>query len=252
MELLEKTNIVIDGEVVGAYLHGSLAMGGFNVNSSDIDLILVTKHPLSLNAKKELAKLFLGVSSRPFPVEISILNHSQLRKWQHPSLYDFHFSEFWRERYDRELKEGTTEYLNAEEKKDGDLAAHFTILKERGICLQGSPIHEVFPTIPQSDYLSSILEDYEDCLLNIFLKPVYCILNMMRVYLFLQDGTISSKLEAGRWGAVHLPTKFCPIMYKAVNAYGNKDSDNVFDKTDLADFRDYIDLNVKRILDVEN
>src|SRR5690606_28823668 len=118
--------------VTGVYLHGSLAMGGFNPKRSDIDLLVVTKDPIAWETKKKLVSLFLSRSSRPYPVEISFLNLSQLGTWQFPTPYDFHFSEFWRERYEHDESEGLG--INAEEKTDVDLAAHFMILNHRGIC----------------------------------------------------------------------------------------------------------------------
>ncbi|MCU9614817.1 nucleotidyltransferase domain-containing protein [Caldibacillus lycopersici] len=87
---------ILKDEVIGIYAHGSFAMGGFNPNGSDIDLLVVTTNSLTVNIKRELAKLFLLYSASPFPIEISFLHREQLNMWKHPCPFDFHYSEFWR------------------------------------------------------------------------------------------------------------------------------------------------------------
>lgn len=132
--------------------------------------------------KKQLASLLVNYSNRPFPIEISFLNVEQLKDWQHPSPFDFHYSESWRERYESDLLKGTNRYINEEINTDPDLAAHIKVTYERGICLEGKPIADTFPEIPDTDYTDSIMGDYQECLTNIVKNPVYCSLNMIRVY----------------------------------------------------------------------
>lgn len=242
--LMDGINDMTKQSPVGMYLHGSLAIGGFNPNRSDIDLLLVTKRPLSMHHKQELAHFFLEKSNKPFPIEISSLTLEQLESWSHPTPYDFHFSEFWRERYETEL----SKYINNEEKTDGDLAAHFMILKHHGICLAGRPIEEIFPSIPHHHYLASILEDYEECLEKIHEKPVYCTLNLIRVYWYVKEGKISSKQEAGRWGQENLPEQFTAVIQQAAKAYQSDHSDAVFVKEDLSAVRDYLQGEVEKLM----
>src|SRR5690606_14807874 len=84
---------VCNRNIIGIYLHGSLAMGGFNPNKSDIDILVVTKEPVFEKTKRRLAQLFLTRSNSPFPIEVSFMNISVLQNWQHPCPYDFHYSE---------------------------------------------------------------------------------------------------------------------------------------------------------------
>ncbi|UII55915.1 nucleotidyltransferase domain-containing protein [Cytobacillus spongiae] len=137
--LLEGIKEIVEINFVGFYIHGSLAMGGFNPNCSDIDVLVVTKNPLRIETKRMLAKFLLTHSSEPFPVEISFLNKEQLKNWEHPCPFDFHYSEFWRERYVSDLFQGKNQYINDEQMKDVDLAAHITIITQKGICLEGPP-----------------------------------------------------------------------------------------------------------------
>ncbi|UOQ93269.1 cation transporter [Halobacillus shinanisalinarum] len=104
--LMDEIKYILVDNLIGLYLHGSLAMGGFNPANSDIDLLGVTRVPLANEDVLKLKKLLLKKSNQPFPIEISFLNKKQLREWQHPSQFDFHFSEFWRNDFENQSKLG--------------------------------------------------------------------------------------------------------------------------------------------------
>ncbi|WP_139892362.1 aminoglycoside adenylyltransferase domain-containing protein [Bacillus sp. D386] len=232
-KVLEQIKESLQDNFKGFYVHGSLAMDGFNPQSSEIDLIVVTENPLTFEAKKELVNYFLSNSGKPFPIEVSFLNTDQLRNWQHPCPYDFHYSEYWREKYE----EKADYYLNKADLKDSDLAAHITILHRRGICLEGPPIEEVFPLVPQSDYLSSVMEDYRECLANLEKDPKYCVLNMVRVYWYVKAGIITSKQEAGQWAINTLPKMVAETVQKVMD--GNRPEEK-----ELQEFKEYIDTKL--------
>lgn len=240
---------LISNNIVGFYLHGSLAMGGFNPKSSDIDILVVTKKPIETKDKRHLAELILNYSNAPFPLEISFLNKEQLRDWQYPCPFDFHYSEFWRERYENDLLHHSYKFINEEINTDTDLAAHITITNHRGICLEGEPINEVFPLVPKSDYVSSIIGDYRECLENIEEDPIYCSLNLIRVYWYLKEEVISSKIEAGNWGLKNLPKELISTVRKVIEIYVGEKTTGSFHKEELISLRNYIS---KRVLELLN
>jgi predicted nucleotidyltransferase len=232
---------LIKDDFIGFYIHGSLAMGGYNPSRSDIDVLVVTGESLSRQTKRELATFFLYHSANPFPVEISFLNEQRLGNWNHPGRYEFHYSESWRCRYKDDLSKGTNEYLNELSHEDPDLAAHIMITNHRGICIEGRPIVDVFPVIPEKDYLSSLKGDYIDCLENIEEDPVYCVLNMMRVYLYVKEGKITSKQEAGAWCLRGLPDKMKCTILKVMAIYCGEEGSFEFNKKELVSFSQFID-----------
>ncbi|WP_053365687.1 nucleotidyltransferase domain-containing protein [Bacillus sp. FJAT-27245] len=250
--ILNKTKEILCDNFIGFYLHGSLAMGGFNPASSDIDILVATERSIEIETRKRLAKLFLTYSNNPFPIEISIINREQLKKFEHPSPYDFHFSEFWRARYEEDLSVGTCKHLNREIRRDPDLAAHIMITTHRGICIEGKSIGEVFPSIPHSYYISSIMEDFNDCLENIFENPVYCTLNFIRVYWYLSEGIISSKQEAGTWGFSSLPKEMTRTLKKVNHNYSHKYDFYDFKEEELLAIRDYIASKVQKLINYHN
>jgi predicted nucleotidyltransferase len=243
----EMTNIMED-DLVGSYLHGSLAMGGFNPKTSDIDILVVTGKPVKVDTKRRLANLFLKESNSPYPIEISFLHMGQLKEWHQPCEFDFHYSEFWRSRYEEDLLNGTSEWIHDDTKTDADLAAHITILHNRGICIAGRPIREVFPEVPRRDYITSIAGDFKDCIENIEEDPIYCSLNMIRVYWYLKEGVISSKQEAGNWSVVHGPEELRMTLQKVKDRYSNLKEDCTFTKEEVFMVRDYYSERVEELL----
>lgn len=250
--LKERIKEIIDDNFVGFYIHGSLAMGGFNPKRSDIDILVVMEKPLKLEEKRSLAQFFLDYSSSPYPIEVSFLSKKQLMDWQHPCPFEFHYSEHWRERYENDLFQGTYQYINEVIQTDPDLAAHITITNYRGICIEGKPIDKVFPKVPLDDYLSSIMGDYLECIENIAEDPIYCSLNMLRVLWFLDEGVISSKQEAGDWGQRNLPMKLRNTVKKAAENYADGKDSWSFEKFELLLLRDYIAGKVQELLKNEN
>jgi len=247
LQLLKHVEEILSDRMLGFYVHGSLAMGGFNPRKSDIDILVVTSEPLSISDKRKCAQLLLQFSKSPFPIEISFLNQGQLKSWQHPCPYDFHYSEWWRNRFENK-EEHASLFLNEIVKTDPDLAAHIVITRTRGICVKGKPIPEVFPEIPRADYIASILGDYKDCLKNIEAHPVYSVLNSLRVLWFLKEDVIASKIEAGQWGLSVLPNKFTKTIRKAADSYLDEHSDTYFDTDELILFKDYISKAVQNLL----
>lgn len=241
--LKDQITKIFDDNLLGIYLHGSLAMGGFHPRRSDIDLIVVTKRPIDEFVQKECIQLFLARSTNPYPTEISFLNENQLKFWIHPCPYDFHYSEYWREyfshaMFSREKEKG----VDKSPKVDGDLAAHITIINQRGICLFGEEIEAVFPKIPKKDYLDSILSDYEECCELIHEKPIYAVLNMLRVLWYVKEGEVSSKEEAANWGLKYLSKSIYPTIKKAKQGYAGEEV--VFHSGELSAFKTFIEENI--------
>jgi streptomycin 3"-adenylyltransferase len=97
---------ILIGNLVGIYLHGSLAMGCFNPARSDIDLLVVTERPMTVATKRDVVRMLLRVSNVPRPIEISFLSRAQLAGWRYPTPFDLHYGEDWRASYEADLTTG--------------------------------------------------------------------------------------------------------------------------------------------------
>lgn len=219
-ELVERLQVYFGKELIGVYLHGSLAMGGFNEISSDIDVLIVTENKLSLENKKDLSQIMLKLSENT-PAngfELSLVTLENLEKFVYPTPYQFHFGKD----HLQEFKERKADFTDG--KTDPDLAAHFVITKKRGVCLFGQPIAEIFPDVPRKYYLDSVIKDVEWSYERISEAedsgkvdvPIYGVLNFCRVIALIKEGLITSKLEGGKWALENLPEKYHPIIEEAV------------------------------------
>ncbi|NGZ77165.1 aminoglycoside adenylyltransferase domain-containing protein [Saccharibacillus alkalitolerans] len=189
-------------QVGGVYLHGSLAMGGFNPSASDIDLLIVLKGRPEREALRRLTQEALDLHGR-LPegrhIEFTVVEESAMRHFEHPAPCLYHYSAAHRSRYESDPDYVCGDY------KDADLAAQAAAAYERGMALHGLPLRELYPPIPARHYLSSILHDVSNAEAEISGSPVYTALNLCRVLMFLKESRIASKKEGGEWGLASLP-----------------------------------------------
>src|SRR5438477_12189344 len=68
--------------LLGIYLHGSLALGGFHPTRSDIDVIAVTEQRMSVETKRTTIAFLLRVSRMPCPLDIRFLVEHDLFPFQ--------------------------------------------------------------------------------------------------------------------------------------------------------------------------
>lgn len=240
---------IIESELVGVYLHGSLAMGAFNPRHSDVDLLVVTREPLSVSNQYLIAaELVFIISPHPSPIEVTYLNKDQLANWQYPTPFDFHFSEAWRTQYAEDLKNGDWKDWGQNEKEDPDLAAHIAVLNHYGEVLFGEDIRSVFPEVPEEDFHDSIVRDYRDIRQNLHRNPVYSVLNMCRILQSLEDHTIGSEVAGGEWGLMNLPVDHQGIINEALTHYKADSAEDLYplDGDALEAFATYVDARLNR------
>lgn len=240
---------IIEGELVGVYLHGSLAMDTFNPRHSDVDLLVVTREPLSVSNQYLIAaELLFIISPHPSPIEVTYLNKDQLANWQYPTPFDFHFSETWRDQYAKDLKSGEWKNWGQSEKQAPDLAAHIAIVNHFGEVLFGEDIRSVFPNVPEEDFYASILDDYRDIRQHLHRNPVYSVLNMCRVLQSLEEHSIGSKLAGGIWGRANFPVEHHTLIEEAITHYKADSAEDLYplDADALEAFATYVDARLHR------
>lgn len=213
---------VLGDNLLGVYLHGSLALGCFNPQRSDIDLLAVTHRLMSPAEKRAVAAFLLDISGHPHPVEISILVREHLHPWRYPTPFDFHYSEDWRQQTAAALANDSWQHWTASEQGDPDLAAHITVLHARGVVLLGPSIADIFPPVPRADFVHSLRLDVLDArfgLTGLAEHPVYSVLNACRTLAYLRDRAILSKAEGGAWALAALPAAHRPVITDVLAAY---------------------------------
>ncbi len=209
----------LSDNLTGIYLHGSLAMGCFNPERSDLDLLVITRQPMDAETKRGLAEALLRLSRQPSPIEISFLSLQQLNPWRYPTPYDLHYSEDWRSRFEQALATNAWRDWNHQDQQDVDLAAHITITRARGVCLLGQPIDATFPPVPARDYLAAIWDDFLGAHAEALNNPPYFILNACRVAAYLLEKRICSKEEGGVWALQAVPEAYSSLIAQALSIY---------------------------------
>ena len=88
------TKAILQERLTGVYLHGSLAMGCFHPEQSDIDLIVVISEDISDSQKKLLMEeiVRLNREAPPKGLEISVVKKEYCCPFQYPTPFELHFS----------------------------------------------------------------------------------------------------------------------------------------------------------------
>lgn len=215
--LIAELTDILQQNLTGIYLHGSLAYGCFNPTRSDIDLLVFTQYRMSVKTKQRVAHTLLEFSTDPVRLEVSFLSRDQIVPWRYPTPYDFHYGDELRDRLRQELDEGGWQNWNEEDRFDLDLAAHFTMTSKRGVCLFGQSINDAFPVVPPADFWSAIQADLQWSRERA--SSVYGVLNHCRAWAYRSEGRFFSKEEGAVWALTKLPSDLIPVVTAALNAY---------------------------------
>lgn len=190
-QLIERLVTILKENCVGIYLHGSSAMGCYQAKRSDIDFLVVVDSPLDLSIRKQIldALQFEQSKASGNGYEMSIVLKQHTLCFSYPTPYEFHFSKA----HEQEALEDPIGYLHRMQGEDYDLAAHFMVIRKRGVVLYGKPILEIFGEIPRKYYLHSLFLDLKDYHAGMASEAVYHILNACRIVAFLKEELVLSK-----------------------------------------------------------
>lgn len=235
--IVSKSKEIIEEKLVGIYLHGSMAMGCFNSDKSDIDVIMVIEDDISDTQKIMLIRqiVYLNQQAPPKGLEISIVKREYCNPFIYPTPFELHFSPMhlpW-------FKENPQDYVEKMKGEDIDLAAHFTIIRNYGIVLWGEKIENIFAPVPKQNYLESICADIENATEDILEQPIYITLNLCRVLAFVREGLYLSKEQGGKWGMEHLPLEYHSIIVEALECY-TSNKEMLIEKMNVVSFAEKV------------
>ncbi|WP_028543257.1 aminoglycoside adenylyltransferase domain-containing protein [Paenibacillus taiwanensis] len=235
--------------LVGIYLHGSVAMGCYHKNSSDIDFLVVVAQQLSEATKRKIVSIALTLHEEIGSVrgiEFSVIVEHYLKSFVYPTPFELHYSDSHRERYI------TDESYLCGGYEDQDLAAHITVAYYRGITLYGLPLSELYAPIDRSFYVDAMLYDMEDVRQVILDNPVYFTLNLCRIVMYLSEGTIASKREGGEWGMNTLPHQYRLLVQQCLEHYNEGTSARAKYEVDvLREYSDYMMREIRGLLSAD-
>ncbi len=227
---------ILGDNLVGIYLHGSVAFSCYNPLMSDIDFIVVTKTAPEFAQKQEIISFILDTNDKVCVkgIEMSFVLEKDCTSFVYPTPYQLHFSNYHRPFYINDM-DG---HLNKLQGTDKDLAAHFTVINHVGITWYGKDKELVFSPVPKEYYLDSIKFDIESAKEDILDNPMYIILNLCRVYAYMQENLVLSKKAGGEWGIENI-SNFKDTIAKAYNMYVYN-TETEFSHCQLTEFAEYM------------
>ncbi len=196
-DFAEKAQTILEGMITGVYLHGSMAMGCFNPDKSDIDLIAVIDKDISVSQKLLLMNeiVYANQYAPPKGIEISVVKREYCKPFVYPTPFELHFSPVHLERY----KRSPNDYVRDMKGTDKDLAAHFTVINNYGKVVLGENIKTVFGEVSKECYMDSVYYDIRNSASYILTDPVYVILNLCRTLAYIREGKCFSKADGGHY-----------------------------------------------------
>ena len=216
-EFAEQSVLILQDRLIGVYLHGSAVMGCFNPEKSDIDLITVVNGPIDHKTKLRYLSAIAacGEKGPRKGIEISVVLKEVCSPFVYPTPFELHYSPAHALRY----REDPDTYARTMHGTDKDLAAHFTVIRKRGICLYGEPVEKVFAEVPAEAYMDSLWCDIGGAEEEILKDPMYITLNLARVLAYKQEGLVLSKQEGAVWAVRNLPAEYHAQVKNALSEY---------------------------------
>ncbi len=221
----------LGADLLNVTIHGSLALGGFRVETSDIDALVVVARPLPLDMRAVLGRALvsLPVQSVATGLELSVLTVDALHRYRYPLPFELHVSPAWWDQF----RAGT---VNLESTgTDPDLAAHLTVALHCGVTVYGAPMTNYLSSVPWEDYIDAIVADAVEAAAGILDDPLYGVLNLCRVLGAVTDRVVLSKRDGGLWGVAHLPND-APLIRTAIHAYTGEHPGTTWDSIALTGF----------------
>lgn len=222
--------------LLAIHLFGSAVVGGLKP-SSDLDLLVTVRAPLTEPARQALMTELLLVSAPPSndallrPLEVTVAEHAALVPWRHPAHRVLQFGEWLR----ADLLAGRFE----PPMQDPDLAILLTKARAHSIALRGPEAAELLPSVPAADLVAALLDtvaqwnapgDWAGDERNI-------VLALARILYTAETGQIASKDVASAWLMARLPPDERAILLRARKAYLGEGVDDLAGTPEaLADF----------------
>ncbi|HEV2661355.1 MAG TPA: aminoglycoside adenylyltransferase domain-containing protein, partial [Ktedonobacteraceae bacterium] len=224
--------------LLGIYLHGSLAQGGFQPARSDIDIIVVSEQGIEPANQLTIVEMLLRLSKAPIPLDIYFLAKSAIFPFQQHLPYDLHYNERQREHYQVMLRRG--EWQNDLDQRDPLLNVYLAILHTYGIVLAGKPIAETLPIVPDQTLRESLVAATLLARDERLQDLVSFVLNACRTLAYLREGTLISKEEGGIWGETHLPEQYAALIHQSLALYRGDRLSRPVGRVVLDEFAEYV------------
>ena len=224
--LFTKVKEILQDQLTGMYLHGSLANGGFDAHS-DIDIIFTTKDEMSDEMFSALKAMHLETAKIDSPwanqLEVAYIPQEFLG-WVNPTNI----------RYPH-LDRGDGEVLH-HMSPESDWAIVRHILRERGITIFGVDPKTLISPVSPDELRQAVAEGMPVWFNPIIANPSemntrgyqsFFVLSICRMLYTLKYGEILSKPAAAEWGLNNLDGQWHSLIERAIVGRQNSNLDSI-------------------------
>ncbi|MDE2775686.1 MAG: DUF4111 domain-containing protein [Chloroflexota bacterium] len=243
--LLGGLQSILQDNLVGVYLYGSLITGDFDPGISDIDLVVVLNQALDEAEFESLHKLHQGIIERQPEwqdrLELAYISAVGLRTFRSRSSAigiispgePFHI-----------LEAGS------------DWLISWHALREDGVALTGPPINTLIDDIPTTEYLQAVAEHirhYRDSVKKPHNKQAlsYIVLTVARGIYTLAHCRPASKAKAAAWAKARYP-QWAELIERAWSWRANPQSDLLTAEQIRPQVADYVNNMLSRLSNLDD
>ena len=210
---LDLVKEIFGQDLLGVYLYGSSILGGL-AKYSDIDLFVVSNRATTLEEKAKLVAALLKNSgiymkSQALPIEMTIVEKSEINPWHYPPRFDFQYGEWLREQFEH----GNIEPWPAKEMPD--LALLITQILLASNTLFGLNPDQLLCKVPYKDFMTAITYALPNLMVELDSDTRNVLLTLARIWSTVSTDAIRSKPVAADWVINRLPEKYRPVMRRA-------------------------------------
>jgi len=229
--LLSSVEEILDDRLVGMYLYGSLATGGFDAQQSDIDFVVVTAAELHAEVVEHLAAMHARLASgglkSAVKLEGAYVPRGVLRRPvpDHPPCLTVNEGRFYLARLG----------------SDWIIQRH--VLREHGVVVAGPPPDTLIDPVSSEDLRCAVRGFLREWWQPMLEKPdprlqgteyqSYAVLTMCRALYTLRYGTVPSKSEAAKWAERTLAKRWSALVAWARERHGDSEPESVEDVLDF-------------------
>ena len=181
--------------LIGVYLHGSGALGGWSPERSDVDLLGVVARPLERRAKKVISARVNHPSlacPAPAGLELSLVTAAVAADPPKRPPFELHLS----------TGPSPQTHLGGPDATDPDLLLHFAVCRRAGVAVAGPDPVGVFAEPPRAWLLERAAAELRWAVRHGTFA--YRVLTACRAWRYLEDDVLGSKVESGRWARIRL------------------------------------------------
>ena len=211
---LNKITEILNGQLLGVYLFGSLANGDFDVHS-DVDVLVVTKDEITRETFSALYLMHerIAVINSPWATQLEVSYVPQTTLRRHDPSNNKH----------PHIDRGSGEKLHTMQ-HDSDWIIQRYILRERGLTIVGPEPRSLIDPISSSDLKQAVLDILHNWIKGFLEDPSlletrgyqsYTVLTLCRILYTYRFGTIVSKPVAVEWVKANFNRQWKPLIKQA-------------------------------------